>query len=174
VERVLNMRFEGTDTALMVLPEATDGDGDEDFEAAFKRVYLAEFGFLLETKSIIVDDIKVGICCLPFQLLGSELPRQVRGLGKTFDTLGESVYTEVSTLTTRPVDRISTADSTHSVYFDKVGRVNDTPVFLLDKLDIGDEVEGPALIIDNTQTIVLVPGSKAVLTRQHLFIELES
>jgi 5-oxoprolinase (ATP-hydrolysing) len=59
VERVLNMRFEGTDTALMVLPEAADGDGNEDFEAAFKRVYMAEFGFLLETKSIIVDDIKV-------------------------------------------------------------------------------------------------------------------
>lgn len=61
VERVLNMRFEGTDTALMVLPETTDGDGKEDFEAAFKRVYVAEFGFLLETKTIIVDDIKVGV-----------------------------------------------------------------------------------------------------------------
>lgn len=60
VERMLNMRFEGTDTALMVLPEEKDGDGHEDFEAAFKRVYKSEFGFLLETKSIIVDDIKVG------------------------------------------------------------------------------------------------------------------
>ena len=59
VERALNMRFEGTDTALMVLPEAKDGDGKEDFEAAFKRVYMAEFGFLLETKTITVDDIKV-------------------------------------------------------------------------------------------------------------------
>jgi 5-oxoprolinase (ATP-hydrolysing) len=61
VERMLNMRFEGTDTALMVLPDANiDGNGnDEDFEAAFKRLYVAQFGFLLETKSIIVDDIKV-------------------------------------------------------------------------------------------------------------------
>lgn len=61
VERMLNMRFEGTDTALMVLPNSGDGDGAEDFEAAFKRVYKSEFGFLLETKSIIVDDIKVYI-----------------------------------------------------------------------------------------------------------------
>lgn len=60
VERALNMRFEGTDTALMILPEKTDGNGKEDFEAAFKRAYKAEFGFLLETKTIIVDDIKVG------------------------------------------------------------------------------------------------------------------
>jgi 5-oxoprolinase (ATP-hydrolysing) len=60
VERMLNMRFEGTDTALMVLPGDKDGVGDEDFEAAFKRVYKSEFGFLLEAKSIIVDDLKVG------------------------------------------------------------------------------------------------------------------
>ena len=59
MERMLNMRFEGTDTALMVLPNANDGNGREDFEAAFKRAYKSEFGFLLETKSVIVDDIKV-------------------------------------------------------------------------------------------------------------------
>lgn len=53
------MRFAGTDTALMVLPEANDGDGEEDFEAAFKRTYKAEFGFLLEGKLIDIDDIKV-------------------------------------------------------------------------------------------------------------------
>jgi 5-oxoprolinase (ATP-hydrolysing) len=58
-ERMLNMRFEGTDTALMVLPTEQDGDGNEDFGAAFNRVYKSEFGFLLDTKSIIVDDIKV-------------------------------------------------------------------------------------------------------------------
>lgn len=65
---MLNMRFEGTDTALMVVTdknEKDDRDGDasgeelEDFEAAFKKSYKSEFGFLLDTKSIIVDDIKV-------------------------------------------------------------------------------------------------------------------
>ena len=56
VERMLNMRFEGTDTALMILPER---DESEDFEAAFKRTYKGEFGFLLDTKRIIVDDVKV-------------------------------------------------------------------------------------------------------------------
>jgi 5-oxoprolinase (ATP-hydrolysing) len=153
VERMLNMRFEGTDTALMVLPNENDGDGAEDFEAAFKRVYKAEFGFLLDTKSIIVDDVKV------------------RGIGKTFDHLGESVYSEVDRLEKNPVTR-GRADSTYSVYFDKVGRVADTPVFLLDNLVVGDEVTGPAMIIDNTQTIVIVPGARAVLTSKHLYITL--
>ena len=60
VERMLNMRFEGTDTALMVVTNDNEKDGDEeDFEAAFKRIYKSEFGFLLDTKSIIVDDVKV-------------------------------------------------------------------------------------------------------------------
>ena len=60
VERMLNMRFDGTDTSLMVLPTKEDGD-DEDFKAAFMRVYKAEFGFLLDTKRIVVDDIKVNV-----------------------------------------------------------------------------------------------------------------
>jgi 5-oxoprolinase (ATP-hydrolysing) len=56
---MLNMRFEGTDTSLMVLPGPGDGDGEEDFEAAFRRVYMAEFGFVLEGQSVSVDDVKV-------------------------------------------------------------------------------------------------------------------
>jgi 5-oxoprolinase (ATP-hydrolysing) len=76
VERMLNMRFEGTDTALMVVTEKdgdrkdgvggdASGDEFEDFEAAFKKIYKSQFGFLLDTKSIIVDDIKV-FFSLPF------------------------------------------------------------------------------------------------------------
>ncbi|KAF7297172.1 hypothetical protein MIND_00950300 [Mycena indigotica] len=114
-ERMLNMRFEGTDTALMVLPVSQDGDGDEDFEAAFKRVYKSEFGFLLEGKTIIVDDVKV------------------RGIGKTFDTLGPSVYSEVAQLSTKAVDVEAKAETKrYSVYFDRVGRVDETPVYQLD------------------------------------------
>ncbi|KAI0781657.1 5-oxoprolinase [Irpex lacteus] len=153
-ERLLNMRFEGTDTALMVLPSEQDGDGQEDFEAAFKRVYKTEFGFLLETKTIIVDDIKV------------------RGIGKTFDTLGESVFEEVQKLGTQAVDP-KKAETTYSVYFDGLGRVKDTPVFLLPALETGDRLEGPAMIIDDTQTIVLIPGATATLTSKHLYITLE-
>jgi len=150
------MRFEGTDTALMILPSEEDGGPDEkeDFEAAFKRTYKSEFGFLLETKTIIVDDIKV------------------RGIGKTFDSLGDSVYSEITRLEQRPVGK-DKSDTRYSVYFDKVGRVDDTPVFLLDRLEVGDIIEGPGMIIDDTQTIVMIPGSKAVLTRKHLYITLD-
>ncbi|KAF8631653.1 hypothetical protein AX17_005055 [Amanita inopinata Kibby_2008] len=160
VERMLNMRFEGTDTALMVLPgeDETDGGG-EDFERAFKRVYKSEFGFLLDTKSIIVDDIKV------------------RGIGKTFDTLGESIHSEIARLQSesqlRTVNPAARADSYYSVYFDKIGRVDRTPVYVLGSLGVGEVVEGPAMVIDDTQTIVVVPGAKAIIARRHLYITLE-
>ena len=98
---------------------------------------------------------------------------QVRGIGKTYDTLGQSVYDEVAQLAQNPVDYQTKLETRRSVYFDKIGRVNDTPVFLLDKLGVGDIIEGPAMIIDNTQTIVVVPGAKAVLARNHLYITLE-
>lgn len=171
VERALNMRFEGTDTALMVLPETADGDGKEDFEAAFKRVYMAEFGFLLETKTIIVDDIKVGCCShmFPWKDLNA---KKVRGIGKTFDSMGESVYSELETLKQRPVPK-EKIDSRHSVYFDGLGRVNDTPVYVLDDLEVGETIDGPGVVIDATQTILLIPNSKAVLTNNILYITLE-
>ncbi|KAF9264980.1 5-oxoprolinase [Marasmius fiardii PR-910] len=159
-ERMLNMRFEGTDTALMVLPgdDEKSENGEEDFLKAFKKAYKNEFGFLLDGKMIVVDDIKV------------------RGIGKTFDTLGESVFAEMSRLRSsnsiKPVSK-DKIDSRHSVYFDGLGRVDDTPVYLLDKLEVGDEVEGPAVVIDDTQTIVIVSGAKAVLGRKHLVVEIE-
>lgn len=171
VERALNMRFEGTDTALMVLPEKTDGDGKEDFEAAFKRAYKSEFGFLLETKTIIVDDIKVG--CWPYKFPWRDLnAEKVRGIGKTFDSMGETVYSELETLKQHPVS-VEKVDSRHSVYFDGLGRVDDTPVYLLDDLEVGETVDGPGVVIDATQTIVLTPNSKAVLTSNILYITLE-
>jgi 5-oxoprolinase (ATP-hydrolysing) len=44
-----------------------------------------------------------------------------------------------------------------SVYVSQPGSLKgtrqDVPVYLLDKLEVGDIVEGPALIIDATQTI---------------------
>jgi 5-oxoprolinase (ATP-hydrolysing) len=62
----------------------------------------------------------------------------------------------------------------HSVYFaPPMGRVEDTLVYLLGNLDVGDLVEGPAMVIDETQTIVVIPGAKALVTNQGLYIKIE-
>jgi len=159
-ERYLNMRFDGTDNAMMVVaPLVNDGSGiqdETDFETAFKRSYKEEFGFLLENKVIIVDDIKV------------------RGIGKTFDSLGESVYEELRHIQKHDANEVlNKKDGESSVYFgDGMGRVDDTPVYRLGNLDVGDIVQGPAMIIDDTQTIVVVPKSEVVVTSRHLYITL--
>jgi len=61
MERMLNMRFEGMDTNLMVLPKSAYGELA--FELPLRRMYKTEFGFLREGSSImvggLVDDIKV-------------------------------------------------------------------------------------------------------------------
>lgn len=150
IERMLNMRFNGTDTALMVLPDAGE---KEDYLGAFRRAYKAEFGFLLDEAHVVVDDIKV------------------RGVGTTIDESGLSVFDELEQLRTQVVEA-DRAAIRHSVYFDKIGRVEDTPVFELGRLAVGDAVDGPAVVIDDTQTIVVVPGARAVLARRHLVITL--
>ncbi|KAG8873489.1 hypothetical protein FRB97_006720 [Tulasnella sp. 331] len=165
VERYLNMRWEGTDTALMILGSERSGSGEksnaeeqkEDFETEFKRAYKEEFGFLLEGKKITVDDIKV------------------RGIGKTYATLPASPFKALrsiqSNLRPAPEKKISFHTS---VYFAPPSRrVEKTPVWSLADLDVGETLEGPAMIIDDTQTIVIVPGAKVVVMEECLLVLLD-
>ncbi len=52
----LNLRYQGTDTALMIpKPE------DRDFGYAFQNTYRREFGFELKDREILVDDLRVRV-----------------------------------------------------------------------------------------------------------------
>lgn len=46
-------------------------------------------------------------------------------------------------------------------------------MYLLESLEVGGIVEGPGVVIDDTQTILIVPGAKAVVARRHLYITLD-
>jgi 5-oxoprolinase (ATP-hydrolysing) len=81
----------------------------------------------------------------------------------------------MESLVAHDIDVFSKHELTSSVYFEDAsgkGKRFDTPVFKLGGLDVGDRVKGPAVIIDETQTIVLDPRSEAIVTTQHLFITL--
>jgi 5-oxoprolinase (ATP-hydrolysing) len=54
VERFLNMRYQGTDNAIMI-PEQQNVS----FEQAFRALYQREFGFDLEGRDILIDDYRV-------------------------------------------------------------------------------------------------------------------
>ena len=59
-EKFLHMRYQGTDSALMI---KTDG-GSDDYMGSFLKRYKTEFGFTLQNRSVLVDDVRVrGIGC---------------------------------------------------------------------------------------------------------------
>ncbi|KAI8094826.1 Hydantoinase B/oxoprolinase-domain-containing protein [Gilbertella persicaria] len=148
-ELYLNLRYDGTDCALMTLqPE------DWNFEGAFKTLYQKEFGFLLKDRDILVDDIRV------------------RGISKTMEhhnlTPDQEIQqlTEANQLHVVSPDR---CDSFASVYFEETGR-GQTPVYRLVNLKPGSQVEGPAIIIDATATVVIEPSCTALITHNHITI----
>lgn len=59
------------------------------------------------------------------------------------------------------------------VYFKETGPVS-TPIYLLDELQAGAELSGPAIIVDKTQTIVITPSSKARLLESHVVLDVAS
>ena len=54
VEKYVNMRYEGTDNAIMI-PEQTDISFEDAFEASYQR----EFGFVLQGRDLLIDDYRV-------------------------------------------------------------------------------------------------------------------
>jgi 5-oxoprolinase (ATP-hydrolysing) len=128
-------------------------DGSFDFQAAFFEAYKYEFGFLLAL-NVMVDDVRV------------------RGIGKTFDSLGETVYAEVARLSFAPAPATKSEGKT-SMYFESTGRI-DVPVYLLEKLERGDSVEGPCIVLDGTQTLVLDPKSEAKIASKHVYVTLSN
>lgn len=156
-EEYLNMRYRGTESALMIIkptPEEAQTlyDGDEwAFEKAFVKQHEREFGFILPDRDIIVDDVRA------------------RGVGKSFTGLDKSVDQQIKEATPVDVDPKKIYRTTN-VYFE--GGRRDTPVYKLDDLDINDRVQGPAVVADNTQTLVVTPGASALVTKTHVVINI--
>ena len=96
---------------------------------------------------------------------------QVRGTGKTFDTLGPSQLAELHA--SNRICPPSQHNSLPSVYFDQIGRVEKTSVYILTSLRVGTEVSGPTVVIDDTLTILVTHEARAAVTTGELCIALE-
>eukprot|EP01117_Protostelium_nocturnum_P019752 TRINITY_DN8643_c0_g1_i6.p1 TRINITY_DN8643_c0_g1~~TRINITY_DN8643_c0_g1_i6.p1 ORF type:complete len:1265 (-),score=478.55 TRINITY_DN8643_c0_g1_i6:21-3815(-) len=130
-ELFLNLRYEGTDSSLMVKsPE------DQDFEAAFTLQYKTEYGFLLENRKLLVDDVRV-------RAVGSGSKIEKKRIQK--------------------LEQVVKPETRTKVYFENLGWF-DTPVYLLSALGAGAKIDGPSLIIDNTSTIVVEDKCVANIT----------
>jgi 5-oxoprolinase (ATP-hydrolysing) len=153
-EEYLNMRYRGTESALMILKPSKEEadrlfDGDDwAFGKAFVRQHEQEFGFTLPDRDIIVDDVRV------------------RGIGKSFKTSEKTVDQQLQE--SKPRDVVGREYRVSQVYFEE-GR-HDTPVYKLADLQVNDRVKGPAILADDTQTIVVTPGASALLTKTHVVV----
>jgi 5-oxoprolinase (ATP-hydrolysing) len=146
-ELYLNMRYQGTDTSLMMIKPESDWD----FGKAFVERHEQEFGFTLPDRDILVDDIRV------------------RGIGQSFEEPDQTVDQQLKELKSKNVDS-KKKHTTQKVYFES--GAEDTDIYVLDKLEVGDKIQGPAIIIDETQTIVVVPHSRALILKTHVVINL--
>ncbi|OGE54653.1 hypothetical protein PENARI_c005G09950 [Penicillium arizonense] len=151
-EEYLNMRYRGTESALMILkPSKEEAFSDEwAFGEAFVRQHDQEFGFTLPGRDIIVDDVRV------------------RGIGKGFKASEKTVDQQIQE--SSPKD-VSSGEYRKSLVYFEGGRV-ETPIYELDGLEVGDRVRGPAILADGTQTIVVTPGASALLTKTHVVINI--
>nr|WP_320049738.1 hydantoinase B/oxoprolinase family protein [uncultured Desulfuromonas sp.] len=125
----LNMRYAGTDHAMMI---AQPEDGD--YIRAFREAYRREYGFELQAV-IEVDDVRV------------------RAVGCQPVALPDGAATGAAP---EPVARVN-------CYFD--GEDYDTPVYLWQEGCAGVDLNGPALLIRETATVVVEPGCQACFNR---------
>lgn len=157
-EEYLNMRYRGTESALMVVkPDQDDVQkdfgGDEwAFGKAFVKQHQQEFGFTLPDRDIIVDDVRV------------------RGIGKSFEALDKTVDQQLKEIKQKDVERGKKQYKTSKVYFE--GGRQDTPIYKLEDLEVGDRIKGPAILADGTQTIVVTPGASALVIETHVVINI--
>ena len=142
-ERYLQLRYTGSDTKLMIRQPA-----DGDYGATFIAQHQREFGFVLQA-AIEVDLIRL------------------RGVGK-----GESFDENVSTWVDE-LESVSRSDPPPPVshlqtFFEDTGRYEHTPLYRLGSLPSGSTVVGPAIILDETQTILLHPRNTAIVLGSHV------
>ncbi|KAJ5483078.1 hypothetical protein N7539_006524 [Penicillium diatomitis] len=146
-EQYLNMRYEGSDTSLMVLrPKDTS-----DFLAEFRERHRREFNFNSD-RPVLVDDIRV------------------RSIASSKVRTERSPILQLNDATLRNVT--SAPAGTTSAYFDGHSARVDTPVYLLNQLERHTRIEGPAMIIDKTQTIVVAPKAVANILETCIVIDI--
>ncbi len=165
IKRYLNLRYQGTDTALMISEPDKVSNYDTgntncelgisessselqkntakfpDYVSAFRQTYLREFGFDLTGREIIVDDLRV------------------RAVAKS---PGLQKYPLVEK------DGTPGAVEQTKCYFmsesSGCGAWQETPIYRLENLGAGQQLRGPVIVMQNTSTILVEPGCSAEIT----------
>ncbi|KAK2592057.1 hypothetical protein QQS21_010257 [Conoideocrella luteorostrata] len=143
----LSMRYQGSSSSLMILK-----GGDGDFQRGFEDAHRRGFGFHFPEKSIIVDDFRV------------------RAIGTTGSKQANTPFSQLKAVDNSECSIAATPHGANEVFFEGVGLL-ETPVFELQSLLVGARITGPALIIDNTQTILVTPDATATILDSYVVLD---
>ncbi|EPQ63220.1 Bgt-5230 [Blumeria graminis f. sp. tritici] len=156
-EQYLNMRYKGTESALMIMnPEVVNMKkcGRKfSFGKAFIQEHRREYGFEIPDREIIIDDIRI------------------RGKGKNLTRADKTVDKQLEEIKIKDLLPGEKEFKKSSIYFD--GHRQITPIYRLEGLDIGDKINGPAIIADQNQTIVVSPGATSLVINTHVVITVD-
>lgn len=150
VEKYLNLRYEGTETSLMVMQK----DGQWEFEKWFSEAHQREFGFSFSDKDIIVDDVRV------------------RATGKSNVRDEEPVDSQLKRFERTIIDPAEDASFFKEVFF--TDRRVKTPVYRTENMRYGAVIRGPAILADGTQTNIIPENCEATVLKSHIFIRILS
>jgi len=137
--RRVHLRYEGTDTALIIEHAPLDA-----LKTSFEEHHRQQFGFAIPGRPLIVEAVSV-------------------------EAVGATSQAEDPVIA-RPIDA-GTPEPLETVRFYSGGAWHDAPVFDRSRLHPGDEVKGPAIVVEPTGTTIVEPGWHAELNaRNHLVL----
>lgn len=143
-----NIGYKGSDNRIMV-PEP---EGSR-FLEAFYKIHQREFGFNDRQRAVVISNIRVRVS------------------GNIFNNIKEiSPYDELKVLKVRQIS-LNEAEKFVPVYFE--GGYQKSGVYILERIRTGTIINGPALILDTTQTILVSPGCRATILSRHIVMDLK-
>jgi 5-oxoprolinase (ATP-hydrolysing) len=148
-EYFLNMRYQGSDTSLMISVSKNVADAG----VAFTARHTQEFGFS-QSRDILIDDVRV------------------RSVGKSRVLNISSPFEELKKYKSDGLTPVPTPIFSRKIFFETHGWT-ETPVYELKSMSPGVHITGPAMIIDKTQTIVVDHLSKGVILPEHVILEVD-
>ena len=103
---------------------------------AFEAAYRRQYGFAMEDRRLIIDAVSV-------------------------EAIGATDVTVDSETEQQPSSAAPEIERTVAMY--AAGCVQDTPVYRRDRLQTGQAIDGPAIIIEDTGTTIVEPGWQATI-----------
>ncbi|NJS09705.1 MAG: 5-oxoprolinase [Microcoleus sp. CSU_2_2] len=138
VVRKLHLKYQGSDSVLMVSFVGSIEEIQADFEAAHRQRY----SFIMSDKALIVEAVSVEVV-------------------ETMDVPDESIISNSSDRRILPVQPIST------VQMYVAGEWRETPVYQRDDLRSNDYISGPAIIVEATGTNIIEPVWEGQITAKN-------